>query len=144
MVVLRKSAVHDGTPPDQIMEIKAATIAKGDTDKDNMTKAWNALANATPEQKKWLEENNLLDGKGNVDMTTSMFMSATGDMDKKFADNPTNKDFVDSLNYLKTNWGLKFHMGENGGMGHLDQGKFNRLMEELKANRGLLVGPKDS
>ncbi len=73
--LLRKGAVYDGTPPDQIKEIKAATIAKGDTDKDNMTKAWNALANATPEQKKLMQDYGLLDGKGNVDMTTSMFMS---------------------------------------------------------------------
>ncbi|CAN5502435.1 hypothetical protein BH10CYA1_BH10CYA1_39730 [soil metagenome] len=139
--LLRKVAVP-GTPPDQIKEIKEATIAKGDTDKDNMTKAWNALANATPEQKKMLSEFGLLDGKGNVDMTTSIFMSMIGDMDKKFADDPANKDFVDGLNYMKTNWGLKFHMAGND---HMDQAKFNRLMEEMKANRGLLVGPqKDS
>ncbi|MBS1954168.1 MAG: LysM peptidoglycan-binding domain-containing protein [Cyanobacteria bacterium SZAS-4] len=133
---LIKTARTPGVPSDQIKEIAAATIVKGDTDTDNMTKAWTALNNATPEQKKVLTELGLFDSKGNVDMTTSMFMSAmNGDMDKKFTDNPANKDLMDALNYMKTNWGLKFHMA---GSDHLDQAKFNRLMEEMKVNRGQL------
>lgn len=132
---LIKTARTPGVPADQIKEIAAATIVKGDTDTDNMTKAWNVLNNATPEQKKLLAAYGLLDGKGNVDMTTSMFMDMMGDMDKKFTDNPANKDFVDGLNYMKANWGLKFHMAGND---HMDQAKFNRLMEEMKVNRGQL------
>ncbi len=50
-------------------------------------------------------------------------------MDKKFTDNPANKDFVDGLIYMKANWGLKFHVAGND---HMDQGKFNRLMEEIE------------
>lgn len=130
---LLRTARTPGKSPEQIKEIAAATIVKGDTDTDNMTKAWNALNNATPEQKKMLADAGLLDRKGNVDMTTSMFMGMMGDMDKKFADNPANKDFMDGLNYMKTNWGLKFRMGGNE---HMDQAKFNRLMEEMKVNRG--------
>jgi hypothetical protein len=60
-----------------------------------------------------------------------------GDMadNKKFLQNPANKDFVDGLNYMKANWGLKFHVAGND---HMDSGKFNRLMDEMKVNRGQL------
>jgi len=126
-----------GAKFEQIKQVAEAGVVKGDVDKDNMTKAWNALSNGTPEQKQLLSEYGLLDSNGKPDMTTSMFMGMMGDIasDKKFLENPANKDFVDGLNYMKTNWGLKFHVAGND---HMDSGKFNRLMEEMKINRGQL------
>ncbi len=139
---LIKASATPGVDQGKVKEIAAAGIEKGATDIDNMTKAWAALQNASPEQKAWMQENGLLGRDGKPDMTTSVFMGVMADLasDKGFAGDPKNKDFVDSLNYIKANWGLKFKVGGNT---HVDQAYFDRLMDEMRSNSAMLAAVRD-